>query len=92
MPLLEKNDVTVIIESTERSWLTALIMGLLPWLLILGFFFCMQKKALEHLRGGAGGIFGFTQSESKRYDRETSQAHIKVSIRRRAWLRPTMHW
>ncbi len=76
MPLLDKNDVTVITESDERSWLMTLIVGLLPWLLILGFFFYMQRKAQDRLGGGAGGIFGFAKSKAKRYDREMSQTRF----------------
>ena len=76
MPLLEKNDVTIVTESSERSWVVTLLVGLLPWLLIFGFIFYAQKKAQERLGGGQGGIFGFAKSKAKRYDREMSQTRF----------------
>lgn len=71
MGLLEEKNVTIHAESDERSWLVNLMVGLLPWLLIIGFFIYSSKKFQERM-GGTGGPFGFAKSKAKLYTKSMS--------------------
>jgi len=71
MDLLEKNNVTVIAQSDERSWFTTLLVALLPWLLIIGFFVYSSKKFQKRM-GGMGGPFSFAKSKAKLYRKSMS--------------------
>ena len=41
---------------------------MLPWVLILGFWFFIMRRAQQQIQGGAGGLFTFGQSKAKLYD------------------------
>jgi cell division protease FtsH len=73
MDLLEKKDVNVNVEPKEGSWFWTLLVGLLPWVLIIGFFVYASKKMQERMgtMGGPGGIFGFGSSKAKLYSKST---------------------
>lgn len=73
--LLEKHDVTVHAETTELSWWLQALVGILPWLLLIGLIFYLMKKMQERMGGseGPGGVFGFGKSKARRYRREESQ-------------------
>jgi len=73
LPLLEKHEVTIHAETTGRSWIATALITLLPWLLIIGFFIWSSRKFQQRMGGGAGGgIFGFSKSKAKLYDRSKS--------------------
>jgi len=69
LKLLEVNDVIVNVKSTEQPWFVKFFVGLLPWLLIIGFFIYTSKKMRERLGGAGslGGPFGFGKSKAKLY-------------------------
>jgi cell division protease FtsH len=69
MNLLEKKNVTIKAESKQRSGLWTLVVSVLPWILIIGFFVYTGKKFQE--RAG-GGIFGFGKSKAKLYTKAMS--------------------
>jgi cell division protease FtsH len=71
LDLLEKNGVTVKAEITHGSWFTTFLVGMLPWLLIIGFFVYMRNKG-GGMTGGAGGLFGFGKSRAKLYTKSSS--------------------
>jgi cell division protease FtsH len=75
MELLEKNNVIVHAQSDERSWFMTLLLGLLPWLLIIGFFVYSSKKFQERM-GGMGGPFGFAKSKAKLYTKSMSAVNF----------------
>lgn len=74
MALLEKNGVTINAKSQQESWVTSLLIGVLPWLLIIGFFIWSSRK-LRGMggMGGGGGPFGFGQSKAKLYSKTSSK-------------------
>ena len=71
LELLEKNDVTIKAETNQSSWITTLIVGLLPWVLIIGFFVYSSRKL-----SGMGGVptnpFQFGKSKAKLYNKSSS--------------------
>jgi len=73
MNLLEEKGVNVKVEPKEGSWFWGLLVSLLPWILIIGFFVYTSKKMQERMgsMGGPGGIFGFGKSKAKLYNKST---------------------
>ena len=73
--LLEERGIKVHAESQEGSWWRILVIGWLPWLLILGLIFYSSRKFQGGM--GGGGIFGFAKSKAKLFTRETSNVGFK---------------
>jgi cell division protease FtsH len=70
--LLEQQDVIVRAESQDISlWAQALV-GILPWILILGLFFYASYRMQQRMMGGGGrgGPFGFGKAPVKRFREE----------------------
>ncbi len=65
---LDADKVAITIEPEEGSLIWNFVLGLLPWVLILGFWFFMMRRAQQQIQGGAGGLFTFGQSKAKLYD------------------------
>jgi cell division protease FtsH len=67
---LEQHSVTVSAESTESStWYSYFLILVLPWLMIVGYFWYARRKMQGDMKGmmGGGGIFGIGKSRAKRY-------------------------
>jgi cell division protease FtsH len=69
MTILETNQVVIKAEAGERSWLTQLLISLLPWVLIIGLIAYAHSRMQNRL---GGGLFGFGKSKAKRYQKSTS--------------------
>lgn len=76
MELLEAHDVTVKAETEGDSWLPFILIGVLPWLLIIGYFVYTQRKFQGQMRGMGGGIFGIGKSRAKRYEKTDSEVRF----------------
>ncbi len=65
LPLLEEKNIDIVNRTpTDRSWLWSL----LPWLLIIGFWFLIFRRARD-MGGLAGGPFqNFLKAKSSRFD------------------------
>ena len=72
MPLLEKYRVVVKAEIQKRSWVESLIITLIPWILIIGFFMYFSRRFRGHM-GAAGNPFQFAKSTAKRFKATSSQ-------------------
>ena len=65
---LDAEKVAITIEPPEESSLVwNVVLGILPWALIIGFWFFMLRRA-QQVQGGAGGLFTFGQSKARLYD------------------------
>ena len=74
LPLLERNEVVIRAKTEQRSWLATLLITLLPWLLIFALFYYAGRKMQERMPGGAaGGIFGFSRSKARLFDKQSSE-------------------
>ncbi len=75
MPLLEEQGVEVRARSLEGSWWSRLLIGLVPWLLIIGLFWYASTRMQDRMMGGggAGGLFGFAKSRAKRFEKGQSR-------------------
>lgn len=68
--LLEEKEVMVYARSDEMSVFWRIILTLLPWVIIIGFFIWISKRFQERMGGRAGGIFNFGKSRAKIFTRE----------------------
>ena len=73
--LREKN-VIINIESDEQGSLWPILIGILPWVLIIGFWFLMMKRN-QKIQGGPGGLFTFGASKAKLYDTKKPSVTFK---------------
>ncbi len=75
IPLLEQHQVEIRVVSTEANWLSKALIGVLPWILIIGLFWYGTSRMRKGLGGigGGDGIFDFGKSRAKRFRRSDSQ-------------------
>lgn len=71
VPLLRKHDVRIRVSVAKPSVATEILLGLLPWVLIIGAWVWLSRRMQRTFSGGAGP-FGILKSKSKRFDKETS--------------------
>ncbi|SDZ75267.1 ATP-dependent zinc metalloprotease FtsH [Microbulbifer marinus] len=73
MPLLEEQQVEIRAESAQADLWTRVLIGFLPWILIIGLFIWASRRMQERMGGvGGGGAFGFGRSRAKRFERGES--------------------
>ncbi len=74
MKILDSNKVTINAEAQDNSWLTYMLIMVLPWILIFGYFFYIRRKMQGQMGGmgggGASGLFGIGKSKAKRFRRQ----------------------
>lgn len=71
--LFDEHNVTVTAKTEGTSWLPFILIGILPWVLIIGYFMYTQKKVQGKIRGMGGGLFGIGKSRAKRYEKSSSE-------------------
>ncbi len=65
---LETEKVAVTVEPSEKgSVFWQILVGVLPWVLIIGVWIIIMKRA-QNIQGGPGGLFTFGSSKAKLYD------------------------
>ncbi|MDH3634464.1 MAG: ATP-dependent zinc metalloprotease FtsH [Gammaproteobacteria bacterium] len=74
IPLLEQHDVEIQAVSGEANWLTKALIGVLPWILIIGLFWYGSSRMQRSLGGlgGPSGLFDFGKSKAKRFRQSDS--------------------
>ena len=70
--LLEQHEVEIRAVSGEAHWLAQALIGVLPWIFIIGLFWYVSSRMQKRL-GGAGGLFDFGKSKAKRFRRTDSK-------------------
>jgi cell division protease FtsH len=69
---LEEKKVAVTVEPSEKgSLFWQFLVGTLPWVLIIGFWVIMMRRA-QQVQGGPGGLFSFGASKAKLFDAKKS--------------------
>ncbi len=77
MPALRKSGVTInVVPSSHSKW-GVLLIGVLPWVLLLGVFVYLELRMQKKMGSGEGGIFGFGKSKAKRYNKGPSDVTFK---------------
>jgi len=65
---LEEKNVTINVEPAEKgSLLWQILIGVLPWILIIGVWILIMRRA-QNIQGGPGGLFTFGSSKAKLFD------------------------
>jgi cell division protease FtsH len=71
---LEEHNVNINAKKKGSSWLGTVLILVLPWVLIIGYFVFMQRKMGKQMQGlGQGGIFGIGKSRAKRFRKSMSE-------------------
>ncbi len=65
--LQEKNVVINVMPSSQESVFWQIVIGVLPWVLIIGVWILVMRRA-QQVQGGPGGLFSFGASRAKRFD------------------------
>jgi cell division protease FtsH len=73
--LREKN-VIINIKSAERGYFWQILIGILPWALIIGFWVLIMMRN-QKIQGGPGGLFTFGASKAKLYDTKKPSVTFK---------------
>ncbi|MBS1113273.1 MAG: ftsH, partial [Nitrospirae bacterium] len=66
--LAEKHVVITIEPEEERSLLGQIIIGILPWVLIIGVWIFLMRRTQQQMQGGPGGVFSFGASKARLFD------------------------
>jgi cell division protease FtsH len=64
---LKEKNVIITIEAGEEGFMFQILIGLLPWALIIGVWVLIMKKS-HQIQGGPGGLFTFGASKAKLFD------------------------
>ena len=65
IPLLEAHEVEIRAVSTEAHWLAKALIGVLPWVLIIGLFWYATTRMQQRI--GGMGLFDFGKSRARRF-------------------------
>jgi cell division protease FtsH len=74
--LREKNVLIAVEPSEKSSLLWQLLIGILPWILIIGIWVLLMKRA-QQIQGGPGGLFTFGASKAKLFDAKKVTVQFK---------------
>ena len=66
--LEEKHVVVTVLPEEERSLFWQLVLGVLPWVLIIGLWIFLMRRAQQQMQGGPGGVFSFGASKARLFD------------------------
>jgi len=65
---LQEKNVLIAVEPSEKgSILWQILIGVLPWILIIGIWILLMRRA-QQFQGGPGGLFTFGASKAKLFD------------------------
>ena len=69
---LREHKVRINIQKpAEESLFTRLLVGVLPWVLIVGVWVFIMRRASKGIGGGAGGLFSFGESKARLFTEAT---------------------
>ena len=67
LPQLREKKVVITVESAEQGYFVQFLVGILPWVLIIGFWVLIMRRN-QQIQGGPGGLFTFGASKAKLFD------------------------
>jgi cell division protease FtsH len=71
VPLIEDKNVTLRVESPEAPAMVRILLGLLPWVLIIGVWMWLSRRAQQMMVAGGGPLGAFTK-RGKRFQRSSA--------------------
>ncbi len=66
--LEEKHVLITVAPEEERSLLWQLVLGILPWALIIGVWIFLMRRTQQQMQGGPGGVFSFGASKARLFN------------------------
>jgi cell division protease FtsH len=69
LPLLEAHGVQITANQSHKSWLLTVIMNILPFALLMGYFWWMGQRAMKQ----QSSIFGIRQSSARQFNSEQAR-------------------
>ncbi len=75
--LLESSNVIVNAKAEGNNFIFYILLSLLPWVLIIGYFFYVRKSMQGQMKRGMGdgGLFGIGKAKARRYRESTSSVN-----------------
>jgi cell division protease FtsH len=70
LPLLEAHGVQITADQPSKPWLFTVFMNVLPFALLIGYFWWMGRRAMNQ----QSSVFGIRKSSARRFD--SQQVHI----------------
>jgi cell division protease FtsH len=83
VPALRKFDVDIRVRSQEQPFAVQLVATLLPWVLIIGVWLWLLRRAQQMMVSG-GPLAGMLKGKSRRFDKQTS---VSISFKDVAGLK-----
>ncbi len=83
LPLLRKQEVDIRVRSLEQPFAVQIIATLLPWILIVGVWIWLSRRAQQMMVSG-GPLAGVLKGKSRRFDK---QASVSISFKDVAGLK-----
>ncbi|MFW2132392.1 ATP-dependent zinc metalloprotease FtsH [Ectothiorhodospira haloalkaliphila] len=76
--LLDDHDVDITAQPVEPAWWQRVLLGALPWILLLGLLFWASQRFQQRMMagGGAGGPMGIGKSAARRIHSEESDVRL----------------
>jgi len=71
MPLLREKQVKVRVKTGQQPFAVELVLGLLPWALILGVWIWLGRRA-QRMMGGGGPLGSMLKSKSRKFEKTES--------------------
>ena len=68
LPLLRAQGVAIAVDDTEASPVWNLVVATLPWLLIIGGWFWLSRRAGKMMTGGSAGLPGMLKQKDRRVE------------------------
>ena len=69
MDKLSAKNVTIDVKPKEKtSPLLDLLLGILPWVLIIGVWMLLMRRTTRQFSGGPGGLFSFGESKARLFE------------------------
>jgi cell division protease FtsH len=79
VPLLEDHSVAIRVESPEAPALVRIVLGLLPWVLIIGVWLWLSRRAQSMMVAGGGPLGAFTK-RGKKFQKEPSSSKTFADV------------
>jgi len=70
--VLDKNNVTITAVPPSNSAWSEILIGTLPWVLLIGAFLYFSYRVQRKMGKSSGGVFGFGKSKAKKYSKGPS--------------------
>ena len=72
LPTLREKNVKISVKTEDQPFAIQLLLGLLPWVLIIGVWIWISRRAQKMMTGGAGPLGGILKSKSRKFEKSTA--------------------